>query len=462
MSPIAGDPGSIRTWATTYGGIADTIVEAASQLHSLELGEQTSIALIEYHDNAQYLGDNIALTEPRYRAVHGALTFYADELEAAQQSERDAIAAAEAADTEHASANSDYLTKFETAHAAAGDPAATDAAETKSASDTAWYRLEAARIAQGQSQVDLENAQIRAENAGRTAASMITTAVDGDGMNDTWWDDWGSGLYTVLKWVGVVVVGVVAVAAIIGLVALTIGTGGLAAIPGAAAVVGVVAAAGTVSAGLMALLTAGAIASGEKGLENQLMWDTIGLLPFSKFLKGPIAKAIRSVDAPVTGPGSLVGVPRSAGTTPTADRFADAAGRGGETERAAIQYYLENQVDIFAGISLEAGSNITERTPSLLPDLEPNAQAPAAHQEGWHPGDSQYVPPDEYRLDPLVPDFAGPSTVYGGGNGVQPPPTGTPFPLLVPSSPIIPTAPGGPVYGPANPTIPGSGTGGQG
>lgn len=64
MSPIPGDPGSIRTWATTYGGIADTIVEASSQLQSLELGEQTSIAVIEYHDNAQYLGENIALTEP--------------------------------------------------------------------------------------------------------------------------------------------------------------------------------------------------------------------------------------------------------------------------------------------------------------------------------------------------------------------------------------------------------------
>ncbi|MDD9153942.1 hypothetical protein PUY80_15330 [Plantibacter flavus] len=458
MSPIPGDPGSIRTWATTYGGIADTIVEASSQLQSLELGEQTSIAVIEYHDNAQYLGENIALTEPRYRAVHEALTFYADELEAAQQTERDAIAAAEAAETEHASANSDYLTKWEAADTAAHDPAATDAAETRAASDTAWYRLEEARIAQGQAQVDLENAQIRAENAGRTAASMITTAVDGDGMNDTWWDDWGKGLYDVLSVVGMVIVGVVAVVAIVGLVLATIGTAGIALPAAVVAAVGVVAAAGVGIAALMGLMTGGAMLSGEKGLENQLMWDAIGLLPFSKFLKGPIAKVLRNMDLPATGPGSLAGAPRISGTTPTTNRFIDAAGRGGETQKAAVEFYLDNQVDIFASVGLEAGQNITAGTPSLLPDLTPNDQAPNAHQEGWHPGDSQYVPPDEYRLDPLVPDFGTPSTVFGGNDtGVQPPPTVSPYPLTLPgSSPVVP---GGQTYGPANPTVPDIGTG---
>ncbi|MGK9149412.1 hypothetical protein KXS11_17385 [Plantibacter flavus] len=439
MSPIAGDPGTIRTWAGTYGGIADTIVAAAGQLQSIELGEQTSLAVVEYRNNAEYLGENIALTEPRYRAVQEALDYYATELEAAQQDERDAIAAAEAADSEHASANTDYLEKFDlattAATAAAADPTQTGAAEARETSNAAWYRLERARIAQSQAQVDLENASIRAENAGRTAASMITTAVDGDGMNDTWWDDWGKVVYDVLTVIGVVVLVIAAVLAIAALVVATVLTGGLAAVPGIPLAIAIVGGAGLTIGLLQAGMSGAAIASGERGLETQLTWDLIGLIPFSKFAKGPIAALLRNMDVPPTGIGSLSGVPRTTGTNANADDFLDTLGRQGVDQRAAVEYYLTNKVDIFAAISTEAGEAIAAGSPSALPDLAPNDVAPAAHQEPIPifplTGDTQRVPVDEYALVPSVPDFDGSYTATdsGGYNGVvRPAPDGA-FPF---------------------------------
>ncbi|MGG7508891.1 hypothetical protein [Plantibacter sp. YIM 135249] len=451
MSPITGDPTAIRSWSRTYGGIADTIVAASEQLQAIQLGEQTSIAIIEYRDNAEYLGTNLGLTEPRYRAVQDALAFYADELEGAQQDEKNAIAAAETADTEHAAANSDYQAKAQVTFGAQANPADPNAAQAKSESDAAWIRLEHARIAREQSQVDIDNAAIRAENAGRTAAAMITTAVDGDGMNDTWWDDWGKAVYDVLTVVGFIVIGIVAIVAIIGLVLATIGTGGLALPPALAAAAAVVGVAGLGIGILQAGMSGIAMASGEKGLENQLTWDLIGLIPFSRFLKGPIAKMLRNMDVPSSGVGSLAGIPRTKNTSPEMDAYLDGMGRAGPTQKAAAQYFLENQIDIFAAISLEAGSAITERSPSALPDLEPNAQAPAAHQEPIPflglTGDTQQKPVDEYALVPEVPAFEGSYRVVDGGNGiVQPAPNGLitlPGPFIYPNGNTDPGTPSG-------------------
>lgn len=433
MSPIAGDPAALRTWAGTYGSIADTITEAAAQLQSIELGEQTSLAVIEYRNNAEYLGENLALTEPRYRAVQQALDYYATELEAAQQDERDAIAAAEAADSEHASANTDYLEKFEAAATAQADPAATDAASTRETSNLAWNRLELARIAQSQAQVDLENATIRAENAGRTAASMITTAVDGDGMNDTWWDDWGRAVYDFLTVAAVVVLVIAAVLAIAALVVATVVTGGLAAVPGIPIAIGIVGAMGLGVGLLQAGMTGAAMATGERGLESQLTWDLIGLIPFSRFAKGPIKALLRNMDAPPGGVGSLSGIPTTTSRNANADDFLDTLGRQGADQQAAAEYYLTNKIDIFAMIGTTTGRAIAAGSPSALPDLAPNDRAPAAHQEPIPliplTGDTQREQVDEYALVPTVPDFEGSYTATdsGGHNGVVRPAPDGPF-----------------------------------
>ncbi len=438
MAQITGSPDTIRGWADDYGTIAQAILDASAQLNSMETGDgQTSIAVLEYQTNAEYLAANIALAEPRYTAVKEALTHYANELEIAQGEEADAIAAGTSANSTYATAEEEYYRLWDL-HENEQDPELKR--EYKTGAEEAWNEMEGARMAVGQAEVDVANAITRADNAGKTAASMIETAVSEDGMGDSWWDDIGQYLYEALNWICIGLLVIVFVAAVVLLVIVTVATGGAALIPGIIALIGIVGTVGTVLGVLMAAFTGIGMLEGEKGLGNQLLWDIIGLIPFSKYIKGPIGKLLRELEMPATGPGSISTIPTTVNPSQHSDEFTDALARSGPNGEALSQYLVDSNIDIFEAISQEAGKAITGGQEPVLPNLEPSTGAPlSGSHDGADPvvitfpltGDSSPVREDPYQQGGYLPDYTGDYTL-GGTSGPQPMPENGPgIPVLI-------------------------------
>ncbi len=168
-------------------------------------------ALLESRDKVV---DSVGVAEGRYRAAGNALTAYATVLDRVQADTLQALHAAQAAAGDGADAAGDQARYHQQAQDAkdAGDAEAQDKWEKKEAAAKADAAHSSSVVA-AQKQV-VEQAVTDRDTAARTAIEAITSSTSNDGLNDSWWDDWGAKL---TEWIATIAEAIATIAGILAL-----------------------------------------------------------------------------------------------------------------------------------------------------------------------------------------------------------------------------------------------------
>lgn len=205
--PIPGEPQVSRSAGTYYGEIADAMANAYRSLGIMEDMEGfESDAVDKLRERAEDVRSEVNKAEARYRAASSALTQYAvdhqDAKDAASALLERARTAQDAVEEDERSANTAQgnLDGAVSASRTSGeelDPA------TRSALSTANSNLETSRGVLTGIINELPGVVSSWHAKAGTAADAITDAVEGDDLNDGWWEKWGSKVANfVSKWAG--------------------------------------------------------------------------------------------------------------------------------------------------------------------------------------------------------------------------------------------------------------------
>ena len=193
--PVPGDPVVVRQGALDYQRMADSIASCAQALRSLDAGgsrgSQAVAALLETRDD---LLDKVGAAEGRYREAGGALEEYAGALDRAQSDSLNALAAAKSAQADAMEAR----TRAERMRASAEEYPA----DGNGGDDRARYmRLAGAAdadeaAAQGRvaAQKEIIDRAVSERDIAAERAIEIINGACGDGLADSWWDDWGKAI----------------------------------------------------------------------------------------------------------------------------------------------------------------------------------------------------------------------------------------------------------------------------
>ena len=207
--PVPGDPALVRADGQHYLDIASKLGRISGTLGSLSTGATTgSSSVASLVEGAEQVRSDADRARGRYQAAGDALVGYAYVHDAAQQTTLRALYAARAAQRDEADAQ---------ALARSRDRLAREAA---SAGDDEQARLwtrraEASRrdAADARAQVGVQRriadqAVADWDRAARDAISKIDAATGADGLDDSWWDDWGAKALKILadvaEWVSTI------------------------------------------------------------------------------------------------------------------------------------------------------------------------------------------------------------------------------------------------------------------
>ncbi|PKQ31524.1 MAG: hypothetical protein CVT62_06655 [Actinobacteria bacterium HGW-Actinobacteria-2] len=212
--PTPGDPVAVRAGGTRYIGIADAISRAAATMRSLEAGVSNVDSVKALLESRDKVVDSVGVAEGRYRAAGHALTAYAAVLDTVQADTLQALHAAKAAAGDGGDAADDQASyhKKATEAKAAGDVEEQDRWEKKEAAAKA-DAAHAASVVAAQKCV-VEQAVTNRDTAARNAIEAITASTSNDGLNDTWWDDWGAEL---TEWIAKIAEAIATIAGILAL-----------------------------------------------------------------------------------------------------------------------------------------------------------------------------------------------------------------------------------------------------
>ena len=193
--PVPGDPVVVRQGALDYQRMADSIASCAQALRSLDAGgsrgSQAVAALLETRDD---LLDKVGVAEGRYREAGGTLEEYAGALDRAQSDSLNALAAAKSAQADAMEAR----TRAERMRASAEEyPADGDGGDDRAR----YMRLAGAAdadeaAAQGRvaAQKEIIDRAVSERDIAAERAIEIINGACGDGLADSWWDDWGKAI----------------------------------------------------------------------------------------------------------------------------------------------------------------------------------------------------------------------------------------------------------------------------
>ena len=194
--PVPGEPGIVFSGGRDYLAVADAIKDAERKLRTLDLGSavvsQSVDALIE---TSGKVADNIGKAEARYRATGDALSRYAPALEAAQRESVEALTLARSARSAADSASNDkqhYLRLAADEHDPQQALTYTNLADGLD-SDAAGAN---AHLANAQGRV--HDAMSARDRAAQLAIDDIHAITKHDGLKDSWWDNWGKDLLSVI------------------------------------------------------------------------------------------------------------------------------------------------------------------------------------------------------------------------------------------------------------------------
>ncbi|AUG28663.1 MULTISPECIES: putative T7SS-secreted protein [Microbacterium] len=193
--PVPGDPDGVRQGGGNYLQIADTIGDTVRGLRTLDLGGTVSEAVDALGETARTVADDIARAEQRYRATGNALVGYAAALASAQDDSLAALQRAHAAQNGAVDAQRErrrYLHLSESSD----DPA--EALRYERLADDAGIDSRQASAAAGVARQQILDAAARRDRAAETARDEIQNTTSEDGLNDSWWDDWGKDVLSVI------------------------------------------------------------------------------------------------------------------------------------------------------------------------------------------------------------------------------------------------------------------------
>ncbi|WP_029291184.1 hypothetical protein [Cellulomonas sp. HZM] len=266
---VTGDPVAVRDAAQRYELVAEQIRFASARLRHVSLHASGSDAVAAVADRADDVATKVGRAEHRYRAAGRALGVYAvrlgEAVVAAQDARRrEALAADDLAD---AQTRVDRLVAM--VDGVHPDAAARGAAELDAARDErdlARLRLDAALG-------DLETAARARDTAALTAAGAIRAAMH-DGLDDGWWQDWGSKVAAAVAAVADDIANAAGIAALL-----------LCWVPGLGEVLGLIA----LVASAVKLLSDLTLVLDDRVSWGDVGWDVAGLVP------GGAAKSVGSM-----------------------------------------------------------------------------------------------------------------------------------------------------------------------
>lgn len=204
---LKGDPDVLRSKAQHYANIADAITRSVTTLKKIhDVDGMKSKATDALKQSAQDVADDIDKARDRYAVTAQALITYSSKLREAQDAADLAIIhigdKQSAADSAHRTAT--------TAQQDAQDAPADDNTTQKTAADKAGDTATSADTALASAQKEWHDALDLKNSAADIAVKAIVEVVDGkknNGLKDSWWDDWGSKIYSVFKticdWAGI-------------------------------------------------------------------------------------------------------------------------------------------------------------------------------------------------------------------------------------------------------------------
>ncbi|MGC3993919.1 MAG: HNH endonuclease [Propionicimonas sp.] len=212
--PTPGDPAVVRDGGTSYTGVADAIARAAATLRRLDAGSSTADSVKALLESRDKVVDDVGKAEGRYRSAGQALSTYAVTLDRVQVDTLHALSQARAAqaDAEAAEASERHYRDLADD---ADDPDQADEHDDYVRRQDAQQRAASAARARIATQVQLVQAAVSDRDAAaRTAIDKIENTTSSDGLNDSWWDDWGAKL---TEWIATIAEAVATIAGILAL-----------------------------------------------------------------------------------------------------------------------------------------------------------------------------------------------------------------------------------------------------
>jgi RHS repeat-associated protein len=213
--PTPGDPVVVREGGRKYAAVADAIARAAVSLRGLEAGASNVDSVKALLESRDTIVDTVGKAEGRYRSAGTALGTYATVLDRVQSETASALHAAKAAAGDGADAGSQQAKYHQMAKDAedAGDAEEQDkyAKKEKAAQEQA---SRAAGAVSAQKAV-VHQAVADRDKAARTAISSIQDTTSNDGLNDSWWDDWGA---KITEWIANIAEQIATIAGILALI----------------------------------------------------------------------------------------------------------------------------------------------------------------------------------------------------------------------------------------------------
>lgn len=202
--PVPGDPAAVQTAGVRYTHMAVTITATARQLRTLTDADGTvSDAVDAIREKAETVAGDIERAHDRYHGVGLALQTYATALAAAQTEADAALADARAAQERLDQANA-AITLAQRRLDGLSDEDVDDEARTRYQGQRTSARNERddAEIALIAARTRLDAAVADRDSAAEIAIGAIDD-IPSDGLDDGWWEDWGSDIaHTVSTWAG--------------------------------------------------------------------------------------------------------------------------------------------------------------------------------------------------------------------------------------------------------------------
>ena len=200
--PTPGDPVIVRDGGQHYRQVAQALASSAATLRALNGGATTGsdsvTALLE--DCGKVLED-VTKAHDRYQVAGDALVTYSYSLDRVQSTTVQALATARVA-AEQAAADR----RLAASYAASASAAAGSGLKTADADAAGWNARAAQANADAALQDQIVNTQkvvvsqavADRDTAATLASSQIEEITAKDGLNDTWWDDWGAKVVAVI------------------------------------------------------------------------------------------------------------------------------------------------------------------------------------------------------------------------------------------------------------------------
>jgi hypothetical protein len=214
--PTPGDPVVVRTGGQQFQGIAAKLTRTAATLRAMAAGatygSQSVAALLENRD--ELLGQ-IETAATRYQTAGDSLVDYSYALDRVRATTSQALARAKSAQWDM-----DENTRLAKLYDRLADQADTpDQADQR----TRYLRLQSARwddVTDAQTRIGTEQqvvaqAVVERDQAAQASSDRIEQITSNDGLNDSWWDNWGAKVVAWLADVTEVIASIVGVLALV-------------------------------------------------------------------------------------------------------------------------------------------------------------------------------------------------------------------------------------------------------